>query len=286
MKKIGNLLLWFLSGFMAIAALVYMPSLTSGILLLCAVIAAPVKPLQELLASQKIRGAAKGGLLAVLFLVSCVIAPTDRVNDRSAAAEPSLRIHEVDTPSPAVRSTPTQLETTQVLSPAPQAPETEAPASPPQTPAPEVPASPSQTPVPEAPASPSQPPAPEAPASPSQAPAPEVPASPSQPPAPEVPASPSQTPVPEVLASPSQTPSASGTVQGGGGNGDASRFDTWNDPAQQQTTATWVLNTSTKKIHYPGCKSVKKIAPKNYSTSNLSEEELIAQGYSVCKQCH
>lgn len=239
MKKIGSLLMWLLAGFMVIAALVYIPSLSSGILLLCAIIAAPIKPLQELLASKKVRGAAKGGILAILFLISCAIAPTDRVDDHSAADEPSLSIHAVDTPSPVVRSTPSPSETTEASSP------------------------------------------------PSQTPALEMSESPSQTPAPEVPASPSQTPAPEVPASPSQTPAESGSVKGsGGGNGDADNFDTWNNPEQQQTTAKWVLNTSTMKIHYPSCSSVQKIAPQNYSTSNLSESELISQGYTVCKRCH
>lgn len=39
-------------------------------------------------------------------------------------------------------------------------------------------------------------------------------------------------------------------------------------------------------FNYPSCNEVKKIAPHNYSTSNLSESELTAQGYTVCKRCH
>ncbi|MDE6983110.1 MAG: hypothetical protein K2O99_01020, partial [Lachnospiraceae bacterium] len=54
---------------------------------------------------------------------------------------------------------------------------------------------------------------------------------------------------------------------------------------QQQTTAAYVLNNSTKKIHYPSCSSVPKIAPQNYGTSGQTVEELIAQGYSTCGIC-
>lgn len=67
---------------------------------------------------------------------------------------------------------------------------------------------------------------------------------------------------------------------------DGSNFNTYDNAAQQQTSQTWVLNTSSMKIHYPSCNQVKKIAPQNYSTSNLSESELIAQGYTTCGACH
>ena len=70
-----------------------------------------------------------------------------------------------------------------------------------------------------------------------------------------------------------------------GAGGDGSNFNTYDNASQQQTEATYVLNTSTKKIHYPSCRSVKKIAPQNYSTSNSSIDDLKAQGYSTCGNC-
>ncbi len=70
-----------------------------------------------------------------------------------------------------------------------------------------------------------------------------------------------------------------------GGTGDESNFNTYDNPEQQNTEAAYVLNTSTKKIHHPSCRSVKKIAPQNYSTSNLSVDELISQGYTTCGNC-
>jgi len=66
---------------------------------------------------------------------------------------------------------------------------------------------------------------------------------------------------------------------------DSYNFDTYDNVEQQNTTEQWVLNTNSKKIHYPSCKSVKKISPKNYSTSSLSLEELKIQGYTTCGQC-
>lgn len=75
------------------------------------------------------------------------------------------------------------------------------------------------------------------------------------------------------------------TMVTGGGSGDASNFDTYSIPEQQQTSARYVLNTNTMKIHYPRCDSVEKIKPENYATSNLDVSELVAQGYKPCGVC-
>ena len=48
----------------------------------------------------------------------------------------------------------------------------------------------------------------------------------------------------------------------------------------------YVLNTSTKKFHYPNCSSVNKIKASNRADVSCSREELIAQGYSPCGNCH
>lgn len=82
-------------------------------------------------------------------------------------------------------------------------------------------------------------------------------------------------------------PVASGapnTPQSSGAGGD-SNFNTYNNTEQQNTNMSWVLNTSTLKIHYPSCRSVPKIAPQNYSTSNDSLDALKNQGYSTCGIC-
>lgn len=47
---------------------------------------------------------------------------------------------------------------------------------------------------------------------------------------------------------------------------------------------TYVLNTNTKKIHYPSCSSVEEIKPKNYATTD-DYNSAIAQGYVPCKKC-
>ena len=66
---------------------------------------------------------------------------------------------------------------------------------------------------------------------------------------------------------------------------EGSNFDKYNTPEQQNTTMSWVLNTNSKKIHYPSCKSVAKIAPHNYSTSNETLDTLRSQGYDTCGNC-
>lgn len=104
-----------------------------------------------------------------------------------------------------------------------------------------------------------------------------------------------------VLTNPGNTPGSPSAVVPGadagaaapGGNsapavnpGDAGNFNTYDNEDQQQTDSQWVLNIKSMKIHYPTCREVKKIAPQNYSTSNLSESELMAQGYTTCGVCH
>ena len=49
--------------------------------------------------------------------------------------------------------------------------------------------------------------------------------------------------------------------------------------------ATYVLNTSSMKIHKPKCGSVETIKEENRKYTNLTREELIAQGYEPCGRC-
>lgn len=82
-----------------------------------------------------------------------------------------------------------------------------------------------------------------------------------------------------------ETPSENEAVGGNGGGGNSDNFNKYDNPEQQQTEATYVLNTSTLKFHYPSCKDVKRISPENYGTSSASRDELIGQGYSACGHC-
>ncbi len=84
-----------------------------------------------------------------------------------------------------------------------------------------------------------------------------------------------------VAPSPEQTP----TTPSNSSAGNDDHFDTYDNPEQQQTDATYVLNNNTMKFHYPSCKSVKKISPDNYGTSSANRDELISQGYEPCGNC-
>lgn len=94
-----------------------------------------------------------------------------------------------------------------------------------------------------------------------------------------------ETVVPETPVQTLDTASANSTTNTNSAQGDGSNFDTYNNAEQQNTTETWVLNTSSKKIHHPSCKSVKKIAPQNYSTSSESLDVLLSKGYDTCGNC-
>lgn len=114
---------------------------------------------------------------------------------------------------------------------------------------------------------------------------------PTEAPTPEPTPKPTPSPTPSPTAEPTPQPeeeaeSSALMAEDSQGGGKGSNFDTYDNPEQQQTEATFVLNTNSKKFHDPGCKSVKKIAPKNYATSSSSASGLIAQGYSPCKNCH
>ena len=49
-------------------------------------------------------------------------------------------------------------------------------------------------------------------------------------------------------------------------------------------TTTYVLNTSTKKIHRSSCRDVKKIDPENYATTDDFDKAL-SDGYTTCGHC-
>lgn len=51
-------------------------------------------------------------------------------------------------------------------------------------------------------------------------------------------------------------------------------------------THEYVLNTNTKKIHDPGCSSVKKMKDQNKQTVTSTLADLEAQGYEPCNKCH
>ncbi len=51
-------------------------------------------------------------------------------------------------------------------------------------------------------------------------------------------------------------------------------------------SADYVLNTNSKKFHYPDCSSVGDMADKNRQYFSGTREEVIAMGYDPCKRCN
>ena len=56
------------------------------------------------------------------------------------------------------------------------------------------------------------------------------------------------------------------------------------EPADPGTD--YILNTNTKKFHYPTCASVKKMKDKNKKEFHGTRDEVIAKGYDPCGNCH
>lgn len=56
--------------------------------------------------------------------------------------------------------------------------------------------------------------------------------------------------------------------------------------APVSTGTEYILNTNTKKFHYPSCSSVKQMKASNKKEYTGSSDDLIAQGYDPCKKCN
>lgn len=52
------------------------------------------------------------------------------------------------------------------------------------------------------------------------------------------------------------------------------------------TETAYILNTNTKKFHYPTCSSVDQMAEKNKQVYSGSRDEIISMGYEPCKRCN
>ena len=57
------------------------------------------------------------------------------------------------------------------------------------------------------------------------------------------------------------------------------------DVTNGDSTTTYVLNTNTKKFHYPYCDSVNDMKEKNKQEFTGTREEVIGMGYSPCGRC-
>lgn len=57
-------------------------------------------------------------------------------------------------------------------------------------------------------------------------------------------------------------------------------------PAEESKTVTYILNTNSKKFHYPSCSSVGSMSNKNKKEFYGTRDEAIDKGYVPCKKCH
>ena len=53
-----------------------------------------------------------------------------------------------------------------------------------------------------------------------------------------------------------------------------------------EKSATYILNTNSKKFHYPDCSSVGRMSEKNKKEFNGNRSELISDGYEPCGNCN
>ena len=56
--------------------------------------------------------------------------------------------------------------------------------------------------------------------------------------------------------------------------------------AERQEERTYVLNTNTRKFHYPECSSVDRMSEKNKRVVTDTRDDVIAQGYDPCGNCN
>jgi len=81
---------------------------------------------------------------------------------------------------------------------------------------------------------------------------------------------------------------ADADVFGGIGNNSTQKPETQpseDTEGDEQQSICYVLNTNTKKFHYPDCSSVDQMSEKNKKEVTSSRDELIDQGYSPCGRC-
>lgn len=82
--------------------------------------------------------------------------------------------------------------------------------------------------------------------------------------------------------------SGEGAAENVYGSGDSGVSDRQEQVPEGQVTAetgAFILNTNSKKIHKPSCKSVRQMSEKNKLATDKNLEELQAEGYETCQNC-
>lgn len=81
---------WIAAGFCALSAVVFLPSLASGLLFAAALLTAPIPALDEIIRTKLHLGrGVRIGLVTVIFICSTVLVPADKLNSQSAPKAPS-----------------------------------------------------------------------------------------------------------------------------------------------------------------------------------------------------
>jgi len=140
------------------------------------------------------------------------------------------------------------------------------------TPEPNVQPAPEPTPAPNVQPTPEPTPAPTVQPTPEPTPEPNVQPAPEPTPAPTVQPTPEPTPAPTVQPTPEPTPEPT------------EEPSVSQDEIPQGTT--YILNTNTKKFHYPSCSSVNQMADKNKREYTGNRDDVISMGYVPCKKCN
>ncbi|MGN0655163.1 MAG: DNA/RNA non-specific endonuclease, partial [Ruminiclostridium sp.] len=58
------------------------------------------------------------------------------------------------------------------------------------------------------------------------------------------------------------------------------------DNSDKSTGGSYILNTNTKKFHYPSCSSINAMSEKNKWAVDYSRDKIIDMGYVPCKRCN
>lgn len=107
MGKIKNILLWILSIFLLLGAIVYFPSVSSILFVIGALLSFPINPLRKYIDSIGIRGRTKGIIIAILFIVGAIIAPTQIKERNQTSITTAIPSEAILTETPTLEATPT-----------------------------------------------------------------------------------------------------------------------------------------------------------------------------------
>lgn len=81
---------WIGAGFCALSAVVFLPSLASGLLLAAALLTVPIPALDEIIRTKLHLGrGVRAGLVVIIFICSTVLVPADKLNSQSEPKAPS-----------------------------------------------------------------------------------------------------------------------------------------------------------------------------------------------------